>query len=416
MNAEIGPESVPASPGPESLPAGMLAAAVVNLDAIRHNVEVLDARTGSAAVMAVVKADAYGHGLVPCARAALAGGASWLGVARLAEALTLRAAGIDVPTLCWLTVPGDDFAAGVRAGVDIGIGAAWALTEVASAAQQAGKKARVHLKIDTGMNRNGVAVEDWPHVVDTALKFQAEGWLQVVGGFSHFAYSDIPDHPSVVAQSEAFAAAIDLAERKGARFEVRHLANSAAALTNPGTHYDLVRAGIATYGLSPVPDLSSARELGLEAAMTLYGRVANVKRVGAGQGVSYWHTYVTKAPTTLAVIPLGYSDGLPRQAGNAGPVQLAGLRRPVAGQICMDQIVVDLQTQDSALQAGDVAVLFGGAPGQPIADDWATAAGTISYEIVARVGAMVTRIYTGTAGRGSGTSELGTPKPGTIDG
>jgi alanine racemase len=409
MNAEIGPESVATSPGPERLPAGMLAAAVISLDAIRHNIEVLDARTGSAAVMAVVKADAYGHGLLPCAWAALAGGAGWLGVARLAEALTLRAAGIQVPILCWLTVPGDDFTAGVRAGIDFGIGAAWTLTEVASAAQQAGKPARVHLKIDTGMNRNGVAVEDWPQVVDTALKFQAEGWLQVVGAFSHFACSDLPDHPSVAAQSAAFTAAIELAERKGARFEVRHLANSAAAMTNPATHYDLVRAGIATYGLSPVPELSSARELGLEAAMTLLGRVANVKRVAAGQGVSYWHTYVTESATTLAVVPLGYSDGLPRQAGNAGPVQLAGLRRRVAGQICMDQIVVDLQTQDSALQAGDIAVLFGGAPGEPIADDWATAAGTISYEIVARVGAMVPRLYTGTAGRQAWASA---PEPG----
>ena len=402
MNAEMAPDPVATKPGPGHLPAGMLAAAVVNLDAIRFNIETIDARSGSAAVMAVVKADAYGHGLLPCARAALAGGATWLGVARLAEALTLRAHGIEVPVLCWLTVPGDDFTAGVRAGIDIGIGAAWTLSEVATAAQQAGQPARVHLKIDTGMNRNGVPVEDWPVVVDAALKLQAEGWLKVVGVFSHYACADIPDHPSVAAQSAAFEAAAELAERRGARFEVRHLANSAAAVTNPGACYDLVRAGIATYGLSPIPDLFSARELGLEPAMTLLGRVANVRRVAAGQGVSYWHTYLTATPTTLVVVPLGYSDGLPRQAGNAGPVQVAGVNRRVAGQICMDQIVIDLEGQDHVLTAGDVAVLFGGALGQPSADDWAAAAGTISYEIVTRVGARVTRLYSGTAGRESG--------------
>jgi alanine racemase len=390
-----------------SLPPGLPAAAVVDLDAIAHNVRRLGERSGSAAVMAVVKADGYGHGLLPSARAALAGGAAWLGVAQLAEGLALRAAGITAPVLAWLTVPGDRFEAAVRAGIDIGIGAAWSLAEVALAAQRAEVVARVHLKIDTGLNRNGVAVADWPDVVDAALKLQAEGWLEVVGVFSHYACSDWPDHPSVAAQTRFFTEAVALAEGRGARFELKHLANSAAALTNPQSHFDLVRLGIATYGLTPIPDLAGSRELGLEPAMTLLARVANVKRAPAGVSVSYGHTYTTSQNTTLAVVPLGYADGLPRSASNAGPVQLAGLNQRVAGTICMDQVVVDLNDPQSSLRAGDLAVLFGGADGQPTADDWATAAGTINYEIVTRIGSRVPRLYTGAAGLETAGPEAG---------
>src|SRR3954451_5570828 len=199
MNAEIGPEPGATSRPPVDLPAGLSAAAGRDLDGIRYNIEVLGARVDSAALMAVVKADAYGDGLLPAARAALAGGANWLGVAKLPEALALRADGIDVPILSWLTVPGDVFPAAVAAGIDIGVGAAWTLPEVAAAAQQTGRPARVHLKIDTGMNRNGVAMEDWPDVVDAALKLEAEGCLEAVGVFSHYACAAIPDHPSVAA-------------------------------------------------------------------------------------------------------------------------------------------------------------------------------------------------------------------------
>jgi alanine racemase len=396
------------------LPPGLPAGAVVDLDAVRDNVGLLRERAGSAGVMAVVKADAYGHGLLPCARAALAGGASWLGVAQLSEALAIRAAGIEAPLLAWLTVPGDAYPAAVAAGIDIGVSTDWALAEVAAAAEQVGVVAQVHLKVDTGLNRNGAALADWPDLVEAGLKLQAEGLIRLFGVFSHFAYADDPGHPTVQEQTAHFVAAVQLAEHRGARFEVRHLANSAATLTNPATHFDLVRPGIAVYGLSPVPELSTAAELGLRPAMTLLSRVANVKRVPAGQGVSYGHTYVTSRPTTVVLLPIGYADGLPRHAGNNGPVQLAGQRHRVAGRVCMDQVVIDLANQpDGAdpgadpdvaaaladVRPGDVALLFGGAAGQPSAQDWAEAAGTISYEVVSRLGSRVPKIYLGTAGR-----------------
>jgi alanine racemase len=398
MNADLG-----------GLPPGLTAGAVVDLDAVRDNVRLLRERAGSAAVMAVVKADAYGHGLLPTARAALAGGASWLGTAQLNEGLALRAGGIEAPVLAWLTVPGDAFAAAVAAGIDIGVSAGWALAEVAAAAEVAGVAARIHLKVDTGLNRNGAAREDWPDLVEAALKLQSAGLVQVVGVFSHFAYADDPEHPTVPQQTANFVAAVALAQGRGARFEVRHLANSAATLTNPSAHFDLVRPGIAVYGLSPVPERAGSADLGLRPAMSLLSRVALVKRVGAGEGVSYGHTYTTSRPTTAVLLPIGYGDGLPRHAGNNGPVQLGGRRHRIAGRVCMDQFVIDLANQPDGLdprdtealadvQPGDVAVLFGGAPGQPTAQDWAEAAGTISYEIVTRIGPRVPRIYVGTAG------------------
>jgi alanine racemase len=257
------------------------------------------------------------------------------------------------------------------------------------------------------MSRNGAAIADWPDLVDAGLKAQAEWLVDLVGVFSHFAYADDPGHPTVAAQTADFVTAFELAERRGARFEVRHLANSAAAVTNPGAAFDLVRPGIAVFGLSPIPEVATSEKLGLRPAMTLLGRVANVKRVPAGQGISYWHTYTTSRSTKVALVPLGYADGLPWNAGNGGPVQLAGKRYQVAGRVCMDQIIVDLANQVDGeapesdlvdVQAGDVAVLFGGAPGQPTAQDWADVAGTISYEIVTRIGPRVPRIYVGTAG------------------
>jgi len=403
MNAEI---------TPARLPAGLPAGALIDLDAVRRNVEVLRACAGSAMVMAVVKADAYGHGLLPCARAALAGGAGWLGVAQLAEGLALRSAGIEAPILSWLTVPGDAFTAAVTAGIDLGVSAPWALTEVAAAARDTGVTARIHLKIDTGLNRNGADPQDWPDLVEAALKLQAEGSVNVVGVFSHYVWADAPEHPTVLAQTAAFTEAIELAQRRGARFEVRHLANSAATLTNPHSHFDLVRPGLAVYGLSPVPEVAGARELGLTPAMTLLGRVANVKSVAAGQGVSYGHAYATSRPTKLAVVPLGYGDGIPRHATNAGPLRLAGRRLRVSGRVCMDQFVVDLEDPDLPVRSGDVAVLFGAEPGDPTAQDWAEAADTISYEIVTRIGSRVPRLYVGRAGRGPGSGPPSIPEPG----
>jgi alanine racemase len=394
-----------------AVPPGLPACALVDLDAIAANVAVLREHAGDAGVMAVVKADGYGHGLVPSARAALAGGAAWLGVAQLREALALRTAGVDAPLLAWLTVPGDAFAPAVQAGVDLGISARWALEEAATAARAVGRPARVHLKVDTGLSRNGVGPRDWPDLVDAVLALRAEGTVEPVGLFSHYAWADAPDHPTVSAQTEAFDAAAELAAGRGLHFALRHLANSAATLTTPRARYDLVRPGIAVYGLTPVPELASSAALGLRPAMTLTGRVALVKEVPAGAGVSYGHAYTTPAATTLALVPLGYADGLPRHAGNAGPVRVAGRTFPVAGRVCMDQVVVDLGGAGNPLgvAAGDLAVLFGdGADGGPTAQDWADAAGTISYEIVTRIGNRVPRLYRGAGYEGSGYQGGGT--------
>lgn len=372
--------------------------AVVDLAAVRGNVARLAELAGPAAVMAVVKADGYGHGLVPTARAALQGGAGWLGVAQLSEALQLRAAGIDVPLLSWLHVPGDAFAAAVAAGVDLSVAAGWALEEVTAAARATGRTARVHLKVDTGLGRGGSTVDDWPDLVAAALRAQADGTVEVVGVWSHYAWADAPAHPTVTRQTDVFAQAVELAERAGARLQVRHLANSAATLTNPRAHFDLVRPGLAVYGLSPVPDLGGPDHYGLVPAMRLQARLALVKRVPAGSGVSYGHAYVTPADTTLGLVPLGYADGLPRHASGAGPLLVAGRRRTVAGRVCMDQVVVDLGDgpDAAAARAGDLAVVFGpGTDGEPTAQDWADAAGTISYEIVTRIGSRVPRRYVG---------------------
>ena len=368
--------------------------AVVDLDAVRSNVAALRACAGDAAVLAVVKADGYGHGMVPCARAALAGGAGWLGVAFLEEALTLRAAAIDAPVLAWLLAPADDPAPAVAAKVDLGINAPWALDAAARAAQTAGTPARVHLKADTGLGRAGATETEWPLLVEAAAKLQAEGLVEVVGVWSHLAYADEPGHPTIARQATAYAAALEVAHGAGLRPAVRHLANSAATLALPDTHYDLVRPGIAVYGLSPGPAVGAARELGLRPAMTLEATVALAKRVGAGQGVSYAHRYTTTAETTLALVPLGYADGVPRNATNVGPVQVAGRRFTVSGTVCMDQFVVDVG--DHSVAEGDRVVLFGpGDDGAPTADDWAAATGTINYEIVTRIGARVPRTYVG---------------------
>lgn len=374
------------------------AEAVVDLTAVRSNVAALQTRAGSAEVMAVVKADAYGHGLVPSARAARAGGATWLGVAQLAEALALRAAGDTGRLLAWLHVPGEDFADAIAADVDLSASAPWSVDEVVAAARAIGRTARLHLKIDTGLSRGGASADDWHELVDHALRAQAEGALEVVGVWSHLAWADAPQHPTVARQAEAFRDAVALAERRGVRPEVRHLANSAATLTSPRLHFDLVRPGLAVYGLSPVPDLGSPAEFGLRPAMTLRARLALVKRVPAGSGVSYGHAYTTPRDTTLGLVPLGYGDGVPRAAGNLGPLQVAGRRHTIAGRVCMDQVVVDLGDRPDVedLRAGDPVVLFGaGAGGEPTAQDWAEAVDTISYEIVTRIGARVPRTYVG---------------------
>lgn len=375
------------------------ARAVVDLGAIRANVAALAGYAPTAEVMAVVKADAYGHGLVPVARAALAGGATWLGTAQVTEALELRAAGIVEPrVLAWLYAPGAPLREAVEADVDVSVAAPWAVDEVVAAARAAGRTARVHLKVDTGLGRNGVLPSALDEVVGPLLRAQAEGAVELVGVWSHFAFADQPDHPTVRAQEEVFAAAVHSLQAAGAHLEVRHIANSAATLTRPAVHYDLVRPGLAVYGLSPVPQIAGPESFGLTPAMTLEARLATVKAVGAGQGVSYAHQYVTDRPTVLGVVPLGYGDGVPRHAsgtpGRLGaPVQARGRRLGVAGRVCMDQFVLDLGPAAED-RAGDPVTLFGsGRDGAPTAQDWADVAGTISYEITTRLGARVPREY-----------------------
>jgi alanine racemase len=384
----------------------------IDLDAIRDNVALLRAGT-TAEVMAVVKGDGYGHGLLPSARAALAGGATWLGVATLDEGLALRRAGLEVPVLAWLHSPGQPLHEGVAAGLDLSAGSLELLGELVAAArmvrhnQNRGsattrtattgrpeQAARVHLKIDTGLSRGGATAAEWPGLLEAAAKAQADGEIEVVGVWSHFVYADSLGHETTDHQLAAFAEALAVAERFGITPRYRHIANSAATLTRPDAHYDLVRPGVAVYGLSPI----AGESFGLRPAMTARARVALTKRVPAGQGVSYGHTYFTERETTLALVPLGYADGVPRHGSNVGPVQLGGKRRTIAGRVCMDQIVLDVG--DDPVFAGDVATLFGpGDDGGPTATDWADAIGTINYEIITRFGSTrVPRVYDGTAG------------------
>jgi alanine racemase len=365
------------------------AEARVDLDAIRENVALLRGRT-AAELMAVVKADGYGHGQLPVARAALEAGASWLGVCYPEEALDLRAAGITAPILAWITLPGAPYREAVAAGVELSVNAPWALDEVIAAARELDVPAKVQLKADTGLHRGGAIAADWPALVGAAAKAEAGGEIQVTGVWSHLACADEPGHPSIDAQLSAYQQALAVADRAGLRPRYRHLANSAGLVTRPDTHFDLVRAGIAIYGLTPVPP----HWYGLRPAMTLAATVALAKDAGAGAGVSYGHRYVTAAPTRLALVPLGYADGIPRHASNRAEVLVAGARRRIAGTVCMDQFVVD--THGDPVRTGDEVVLFGpGDRGEPTAQDWAEAAGTISYEIVTRIGPRVTRTYLG---------------------
>ncbi|OFE14839.1 alanine racemase [Humibacillus sp. DSM 29435] len=364
----------------------------MDLSALEHNVRTLRERAPEADFMAVVKADAYGHGLLPVARAAVRAGAGWLGVAQFSEAFALRDAGLDTRLLTWLSVPGADFTGAVRRAIDLSASATWVLDEIATAARALATTARVHLKVDTGLGRGGAFGADFTSLVAHARSLEAEGAIRVVGVWTHFAFADSPRHPTVIAQQERFFEAVAEAERAGIRPEVRHLANSAATLVHPSAQADLVRPGIAMYGLSPVPQVDD--DFDLRPVMSLRMRLALVKRLPAGQGVSYGHTYTPKVDTVVGLVPAGYADGIPRDASNVGPVSRGTYRTTVAGRVCMDQFVVDLGPDSDAV-AGDVITLFGAGPGEPSAQDWADATGTISYEIVTRIGARVPRIVIG---------------------
>lgn len=356
----------------------------IDLDAIADNVRHFRRLTG-VDVIAVVKANAYGHGAAAAAVAALAGGATRLGVAEIPEALDLRRQGVTAPIVAWLHAPGERFVQAAEQGVEVGISSLDQLT-AAAAASGGGRPVGVHLKLETGLSRNGVAPHDWERVLAEAARLERIGRVRVVGLFSHLSNTSPDDDLAALARfHEGLAAASAL----GIRPEIRHIAASAAAIDLPETRLDAVRIGIGIYGLSPFDDRTSA-SLGLRPAMTLRAAVAAVRRVPAGTGVSYGYDHRTERETTLALVPLGYADGVPRSGSGRLPVTIGGRRFIGAGRVAMDQFVVDVG--DAPVEVGDEVVLFGDPTlGVPSAREWADAAGTIDYEIVTRIGARVPR-------------------------
>ena len=361
----------------------MRAEAIVDLSAIKHNVALLKEKSGTN-LLAVVKADAYGHGLVPVAKAALDAGASMLGVALLEEALTLRAEGITAPILAWLVQPGSDFKSAIENDIDLAAGSIKALHEIQAASHD--KKARVHLELDTGMTRGGFLGE-W-----SSLDASDVAGLNIVGVFSHFARADEPSEPQNGDQLKRFNEMVATLEGFGFTNLIRHLSNSAATLTNPAATFEMVRTGIAMYGLTPDVAMGSSKDFGLRPAMQLRAALYLVKDVPAGTPVGYGASESTTRDTKLGVVTMGYADGIPRIAKGAG-IWINGKKAPIIGRVSMDQFVVDLGPESTA-KSGDWVVIFGnGSHGEYTADDWGAASGSINYEIVTRIGPRVPRIY-----------------------
>ncbi|ATA29503.1 alanine racemase [Mycobacterium lepraemurium] len=376
---------------PISLTPGVLAEALVDLGAIEHNLRLLCEQAGGAQVMAVVKADGYGHGAVQTARAALAAGAAELGVATVDEALALRAAGISAPVLAWLHPPGIDFRPALLAGVQIGLSSQRQLDELLAALRDTGRTATVTVKVDTGLNRNGVPPAQYPSMLTALRRAVAEEAIVPRGLMSHMVYADQPANPVNDVQAQRFTDMLAQAREQGVRFEVAHLSNSSATMSRPDLAFDMVRPGIAVYGLSPVPELG---DMGLVPAMTVKCTVALVKSIRAGESVSYGHTWTAQRDTNLALLPVGYADGILRSLGGRLQVSINGRRRPGVGRICMDQFVVDLGPGRPDVVEGDEAILFGpGSNGEPTAQDWADLLGTIHYEVVTSPRGRITRTY-----------------------
>lgn len=400
------------------------AQAIVDLRALRDNMRQLVARVGSGtAVMGVVKADAYGHGLLPAALAALAGGATWLGTAQSHEALLLRQLGIGpdrARILTWVyngtAVPFDEL---IEADIDVSVGSLDGIDALAAAARKAGKPARVHVKVDTGFGRNGFT----PAVFDAALakltQLAKEGVIEVIGQWSHLAVADSPDVPEFVASTDRQVASFHEFTRRmeaaGIPPKIRHLANTAATLDRPEIHFELTRPGVGLYGYEPDPAMGVPGDYKLTPAMTLQAQLGTVKDVEAGHGISYGRTYLTPDSTSTAIVPLGYADGIHRSASGfdmegakhvekpGGPVRVMTTEGPrlfhVSGRVCMDQFILDLHGSAAELgvHEGDTVELFGPGRGEdfaePTADDWARAADTISYEIFTCLRNRIPRLY-----------------------
>jgi alanine racemase len=339
--------------------------------------------TSKTALMAVVKADAYGHGLLGVGLSAEKAGADWLGVALLEEAITLRTHGVRIPILAWLVSPGSDFKSAVDHDIDVAVSSLAAFKEIA----QLPNKPRIHIELDTGMTRGGF-LDEWQEFL-----MQDFSAVNVVGVFSHFARADEPNEKQNDEQLKRFNAMVSDLEKIGVNPSIKHISNSAATLKNPSAHFDLVRAGISLYGLSPdVSTLGSSKSLSLKPVMQLRAKLHLVKTVPAGSAVGYGATAHTTAQTKLGVVAIGYADGIPRIAKDAG-VFSNGKKAPIIGRVSMDQFVVDLGA-DSTAVSGDWVIIFGdGSHGEYTADDWGTASLSINYEIVTRIGPRVPRIY-----------------------
>jgi alanine racemase len=360
--------------------------AEIDLEAIRHNVRTLKP-TGSE-LMAVVKANGYGHGDVPVARAALQAGATWLGVALVEEGVRLREAGIDAPILLLSEPAIEAIPEAVSAGLTPTVYSEAGADAVGAVAGGSERPVAVHLKVDTGMHRVGIAPE---RAAALAGRLRELG-VDVEGVWTHFARSEDVDDPTTEEQLKSFLEALDALHARGITPRYRHAANSGATMARPDTHLDLVRVGIATYGIAPGPQVADLIEL--RPAMSLHSRVGHVRRLAAGEAVSYGHRYRLDRDAWMATIPIGYADGYLRALSNTGRVLIEGARRPVAGTVTMDQIVVDCG--DDEVRPGDEVVLIGRQGDQEIrAEEVAGWAGTIGYEIVCAVSARVPRRYRG---------------------
>ena len=394
--------------------------AVVDLAAIKHNLSVLRAAAPDALQLATVKANAYGHGLVPVALAALDGGADWLGVAQLAEAFALRRgldeAGVaraDAPILAWISTSSSDFAAAIEADIDLSVSWTWVLADICAAARSVGRPARVHVKIDTGMSRAGSTLADLPALASALRMAADDGLVDVVGAWSHMSRADDPSeagNASTANHVRIFEEGLSILADAGITPRIRHLSATSGILWHPEAHYDMVRAGIGLYGLSPDPEVATADVLDLVPALELRAPLTSVKVIEEGTPLSYGGTWVAPTRRWIGLVPLGYGDGIFRAASNRARVVVrteAGLlNAPLVGRVCMDQFMVDLgpaqgdpgtptaRSGDAPAAVGDIAVLFGtGALGEPLADEWADAASTINYEIVTNLGAHIPRAY-----------------------
>jgi len=368
------------------------ASAEINLSAITQNFKLIKSRT-TADVLAVVKADAYGHGLIPVSKALEEAGADWFGTALLEEAINLRKAGILKPIISWLTPLGEDFKSAIDLDIDLGIPSIDLLDEVIKAASLTGKTARIHLEIDTGMSRGGV-LSEWDQLIKSVLVGVNLKLLKVIGIWSHFARADEPAELMNQEQLSLFEEKVNQAKTAGIDAQFIHIANSAALFTNKSTHKNIIRSGIALFGLSPdIKTIGDSSSLGLKPAMKLKAKLNLVKEVKAGSSVGYGGTAVLKSDTKLGVITLGYADGIPRNTNNLAGVFVDKKRAPIIGRVSMDQFVVDLGVTSNA-KTGDEVIVFGdGSGGEYTVDEWAKAANTINYEIITRIGPRVPRIY-----------------------